>query len=195
MVEIPCGFESHCSHFRGNMIINPDFIKENILKLYPEFDRVYGVHYRKDGRLTILLTKSWVHKGCKGRNKTISYPKALMEVYLNKRLSEDETVDHIDKNPLNNDTDNLQILSRSDHASLDCKRRSSVFLTCDYCGISFEATRNQIANRHTGRKLHSFCSKTCSGKYGKEVQCSHIVPKESSSSVIVTYYNNKGITV
>ena len=45
---------------------------------------------------------------------TISYPKWIMEQKLGRKLGPDETVDHIDDNPFNNDPSNFQILSRRD---------------------------------------------------------------------------------
>ncbi|WP_298752123.1 HNH endonuclease [uncultured Arcobacter sp.] len=166
-------------------------VKEKILLLYPEYDKVYGVHTRKDGRQTILLNKSYMSKHDKGRNKTISYPKAIMEVHLNKKLDKNETVDHIDKNPLNNDISNLQVLTLSEHGKLDCKRRKPIFLLCDYCGKEFQATVNQIINRNTGRKLASCCSRSCSGKYGKEIQMGVRQPIKRVKGLEKEYYCNK----
>lgn len=165
--------------------------KEKLLSLYPEYDRIFGVHTRKDGRQTILLNKSTLSKYDKGRNKTISYPKAIMEVYLNRKLHIDETVDYIDKNPLNNDFNNLQILIRSEHAKLDAIRRKPVFLICDYCGKQFEATKTQVTDRNTGRKHTSFCTRSCSGKYGKEIQMGIRQPIKRTKGINKEYYCNK----
>jgi hypothetical protein len=110
-----------------------------------------------------------------------------MEVHLGRKLAEDATVDHIDKNPLNNSIDNLQVLSRSNHASLDCKRRRPVIVQCSMCGKKFEATRSQLHKDKTG----FFCSKQCSGKYGAEVQNGRM--KKVKKEFTIEYYCNKDI--
>lgn len=46
---------------------------------------------------------------------TIAYARYLMSVKLGRILNDDETVDHIDNNKLNDDINNLQILSREDN--------------------------------------------------------------------------------
>ena len=54
--------------------------------------------------------------------KSMSYPKYLMEVHLNRYLTENETVDHIDGNPLNNNINNLRVLDRREHCTNDVIR-------------------------------------------------------------------------
>lgn len=71
--------------------------------MYDEFKKY--LFLRKDGRLMITLRTG-------KKTKSISYPKYLMEKYLNRKLSANETVDHIDKNPLNNNLSNLRIIDR-----------------------------------------------------------------------------------
>ena len=77
-----------------------EFVQQ-LLKLYPEFDKVTGPYLRKDGRQHICLNNSTKPKTDKTKRKTLSYPKAIKEVELGYRLY-DLTVHHIDKNPLNN---------------------------------------------------------------------------------------------
>lgn len=87
-----------------------------ILLLYPSFNSVLGPYLRKDGRKHIVLNNTALKTGNKNKIKTISYPKALMEIQLGRKLLKDETVDHIDENKSNDDLNNLQILSRADNA-------------------------------------------------------------------------------
>lgn len=42
-----------------------------------------------------------------------------MEIHLNRYLTKDEQIDHIDGNPLNNDISNIQILNFKEHQILD----------------------------------------------------------------------------
>lgn len=143
-----------------------EIFKKKLLELYPNFDKINGPYLRKDGRQHIILNNSTIPSGKKGKLKTISYPKAIIEVEFKRLLTNEETVDHKDKNPLNNNLDNLQILSRKEHSSLDTKRRKPIIVKCNICQTEFEAKRSQLRKDKTG----FFCSKSCSGKYGAEIQ-------------------------
>ncbi len=94
------------------------------------------------------------------KNKLLSYPKAIKEVEIKRKLVGDETVDHIDSNFENDTIDNLQILSRSENARKDAIKVIRKSVKCSFCGKEFIPTRGQT------RKLGVFCFKVCSGKYG-----------------------------
>jgi hypothetical protein len=129
--------------------------------------KIYGPYISKnDGRLRVIID-----------GKTVSYPKYLMEKHLNRYLSVDETVHHIDHNPLNNELSNLEIKTRSDHSRMhSIKYTYTVKVICYYCHKEFELTplqqRYRIQNRHKNQK-GPFCSKKCIGKYGQEQQSSN----------------------
>lgn len=63
----------------------------------------------KNKRLNVVLYFS------NGKRKTISYPKFVMEIHLERLIIEPETIDHIDCDFYNNDVSNLVIVSRSDN--------------------------------------------------------------------------------
>lgn len=143
--------------------------KQKLLALYPEYTVVYGVFQGKDKRLRITLHNP--NTGISG--KYMSYPKAVMEVHLGRRLitsdqGEEETVDHIDRNFLNNDISNLRVVKRKEHCSYDALRRELPLVSCIWCGKEFQTTMNQISTRSLN-KPGPFCSKQCSGHYGKNV--------------------------
>ena len=92
-----------------------------------EDTRVYGPYERLDGRSHVII----IFKD--GKRKTVSYPKYLKEIELDRYLKENETVDHIDGNFKNNDLSNLQVLDRSTHVSLDNKRAIDAIVSCVYC--------------------------------------------------------------
>lgn len=128
--------------------------------------KIYGPYEsKKDKRLRVVAVS------LNGNRKTISYPKYLIEIHLNRYLAENETVHHIDGNPLNNDLSNLIILDRKEHSILDAKRRLDEILVCQWCKQKFLVKGRLLYSRQRKDKnANSFCSKSCSGKYGKSIQ-------------------------
>lgn len=128
---------------------------------------IYGLYTsKKDGRKRIVA------KYENGIKKTISYPKYLMELHINKYLDEDDTVDHIDGNIKNNDISNLRILKRKEHCKQDVLRIKDIVVKCSYCRKEFTIKGNKIRyrNRHVSSKNLLFCSKECTGKYGAMIR-------------------------
>lgn len=135
--------------------------------------KIYGPYLnKKDNRLRCVLVFPDKTK------RTISYPKFLMERYLDRYLDVDETVDHIDGNTLNNDISNLQILKLQEHAKLDVKRNKDVVVKCLMCGKNFTISGSSIRNHNRDNHNNSgyFCSKQCVGKYGSMIQHGKIKP-------------------
>ena len=128
--------------------------------------KLYGPYLRYDGREHVVL----VHKD--GRKQTVSYPKYLWETMIGRYLQDDETVDHIDRNPLNNDVSNLQILKRSEHCKLDARHTIAQTFVCDICGLTFELSgrklNDAVHNRRNG-KAGPYCSRSCAGKASHDV--------------------------
>lgn len=137
-------------------------------KIYENF-KVYGPYKSsKDNRLRIILVNNITKE-----KQTISFPKYLIEVKLNRYLAENETVHHLDGNPLNNDLSNLIILDRVEHCKLDAVRRLDETLVCQWCQKEFVVKGAFLRNRNRKdrpQQVNSFCSKSCTGKYGKYVQ-------------------------
>lgn len=119
-----------------------------------------------DGRSRIQLTFN------DGTRKQMSYPKYLMECHLGRYLTEEETVDHIDQNKQNNSIDNLRIVNRREHIKNDILRNEDVEVKCAYCGKIFTIPGSDVSRRNRKDRHSSgyFCSKSCSGKYGAELQ-------------------------
>lgn len=153
-------------------------------QLYPEVEFMNGPYLRKDGRL--MLT----YKTFENKKGSISYPKYLKEKEINRRLSENETIDHINGDPLDNNLSNLRIIERNKHITNDVRRicKSATKIYCQYCGkeINIENRKiSQMNRRNTGY----FCSRSCSGKYGKEIQLKQR-NKEFVEKEKVYYCNN-----
>lgn len=129
-------------------------------------DRVYVY---EDGRLRVWIT---------GENRIMSYPKYLMEKHLGRQLSDNEEVHHKDKNPLNNELSNLEIRQRGEHQAEHSKKFFDTMATCYWCGREFLWTGKQQQYFYSNRRNHNiatktpFCSRQCSGQYGKSVQMS-----------------------
>ena len=135
--------------------------------VYENIKRIYGPYKsKKDSRLRIIL---YFNDGTK---RLISYPKYLMEKHINRYLDKDETIDHIDGDVLNNCITNLQILNRVDHSKLDAIRNKDVEVNCKYCNTLFIIKGSNLRERNRKDRHSSgyFCSRSCSGKYGKEIQ-------------------------
>jgi hypothetical protein len=140
--------------------------------VYENVKKIYGPYSQKSGRLMLILTFY------DEKRKTISYPKYLMEVYLDRYLLQNETVDHIDGDFLNNDLSNLQVLDRKIHAENDVLRNYDISVNCTYCNASFtiEGSKVHYRNNRCEKQSGYFCSKSCSGKYGAEIQNGRIQP-------------------
>ena len=130
--------------------------------------KIYGPYISKqDKRLRIVVVDKT------GKKTTVSYPKYLMESYLGRYLTEDETVDHIDCNVQNNEIFNLRVLSRSEHASVDAKRYTTQSFECPMCKGNFSLDGRKLHDAITNRqrnKAGPFCSRVCAGRYGRGIQ-------------------------
>lgn len=137
--------------------------------------KIFGPYQSsKDKRLRIIA------KFPNGTKKTVSYPKYIKEIEIGRYLLENETIDHIDGNFLNNDLSNLKVIDRKEHCKLDVLRNKDVEVTCAYCGKKFIIPGNKISMRNRPDRINTgyFCSRTCSGKYGAEVQNGRIIKQE-----------------
>lgn len=76
---------------------------------------------RKDGRVIIYMP-SHPHANLYGGTHILEY-RVIAENKLGRYLLPNEIVHHIDKNPRNNDLDNLQIMTQSEHAKLHMSNR------------------------------------------------------------------------
>lgn len=147
--------------------------KKKLLKLYPPYDSVLGPYTRPDGRKHVVLNNTSSSKGTKGKTKTISFPKALVESKIGRTLLPNETIDHNDRDKTNDSDNNLIIRDRTTHASLDAIKVKVEEIPCAQCQTLLTPTKNQ---RNPGTKADGskpagpFCSRKCKGRYGSTVQ-------------------------
>ncbi len=148
--------------------MDKEFLKILFL-LYPEFVKVYGPYTDRnnDNRQIILLY------GANGIRRTLSWPRAMMEVKLGRLLNKEELVDHVDENPTNNTYDNFQILTFEENTNksiLINGRQQKYFKgVCSICGNIFEKPLNIVKHNLKQNKSGPYCSKSCAGKVGLKI--------------------------
>lgn len=129
-----------------------------IKSVYPfEEYTCYKVFHKKEKRFYVQLVS-------KAKRTTISFAKFVLSINLGRVLTKQEEVDHIDNNKLNDNVDNLQILTQEENQN---KYISSITtqqeIKCHYCSNLTVKTKSKIAsNRFT------FCSVDCKNKFYKE---------------------------
>lgn len=124
--------------------------KTKLLALYPPYDSVLGPYQRKDGRFHLVLNNSKLPKGANGKTRTVSYPKALLEVRLKRRLLVAETADHKDDNFLNNSKANLQVLTRKENAS-----KGHLTGACSARGLA-DYSRSDMGRRRSSERMTAY---------------------------------------
>jgi hypothetical protein len=99
------------------------------------------------------------------KNGYVLHHRIIVENLLNRLLTEDEVVHHVDANKKNNLGYNLEMSSRSEHASGHGKAggRRVAILTCPECGTRFERYENRTHLSKGGN--FTACSRSCSGKF------------------------------
>lgn len=147
---------------------------------------VHGPYKRRDGRQIVIVIDD------KGKRRTVSYPKWLMELQVGRKLDPNlETVDHIDSNFENNDINNLRIVPRDQHSADDTRRVKYVKFTCAWCDKEFERSPRLVRDKAKKNKAGPFCSRTCAGKYSRKLQLKLIEKLDSQPIVDSEYYKRK----
>lgn len=151
--------------------------------------KVYGPYTNKsnNGRQHVIIID-------KGKRRTVSYPKYLMEQHLGRELDPNkETIDHIDDDFTNNDLSNLRVIDRSNHSSEDNLRVRNVKITCVWCGSEAYKRPGRLDSNSKLGKAGPFCGRSCAGKYGKSVQMGEDKLPVQPSGYPREYYKIKDI--
>jgi hypothetical protein len=160
-----------------------------VAKALPKIKKVFGPYDRKntptDTRQSIILVFE------DGSKRTMPYPRYLMEQHLGRKLDENETVDHIDRNNRNNDISNLQLLPRSDHSALDTRRVKLEDFNCADCGKPFQRSPRLIRDKAKKGRSGPFCSKSCAARHARKVQTGKAERAPLQQHMPSTYYRNK----
>jgi len=148
---------------------------------------VYGPYLSKDTGRKIVIVKSKKD----GTKRTMTYPRWLLEVHMEKPLDSDLTVDHWDSNHTNDSIDNFKLFPRSEHSSNDTRRVKLVKFKCKWCDKDFERSPRLIRDKSKKDKAGPFCSRPCAGKYSRKVQLKLIDPMEAQPMIESEYYKKK----
>ena len=123
------------------------------------------IYTNRDGR-----TRAYI----KGTKKVVSYPRLLLEEKLGRPLDPKEQVHHVDGNPLNNNADNLEVIMIGEHQKHHSTKYFDTEAVCGWCGKRFIWTavqqRRHVGNMGERKESPPFCSKSCSGSYGRRKQ-------------------------
>lgn len=87
----------------------------------------------------------------------------VMECALNRQLSGNEVVHHLNGDKQDNRIENLQLISRKEHSSLHVRRVEDtiIHLTCSICKKKFTRKKNSV-NRSRKRGISkAYCSRKC----------------------------------
>lgn len=87
----------------------------------------------------------------------------VAEEKIGRRLLRGEQVHHIDHNKTNNNPDNLQVMSASEHAKRHPQIRTGIEKTCEVCGRKFYVKPSHLKVRRT-------CSFSCAGTIGNRIR-------------------------
>jgi len=101
------------SGLRGKKRVFTEEWKNNISK--GKTGKGLGVSVKPSGYIEITMGEN------KGRLEHV----VIMELIIGRRLASNECVHHKDENRANNDPENLQLMTRSEHASLHAKQNIS----------------------------------------------------------------------
>jgi hypothetical protein len=148
--------------------------------------KIFGPYKRKDGRKIVIVVEN------NGKRRTVSYPKWLVELQLGRRLDPNlETVDHIDSDVENNDINNLRIVPRDQHSADDTRRVKPIKFECAWCDKEFTRSPRLIRDKAKKGKAGPFCSRTCAGKYSRQLQLKLIEKLDSQHAVDSEYFKRK----
>lgn len=134
---------------------------EKITPVFPYDNyKTGGIYVNPKGRKLISLYSSHIDKLMR------EYARYLVEVKEQRLLGPDEEVDHVDNDCTNDDVDNLQILSNSDHRyKTDAfKGTLNVVMFCPICKQKFIRRYTWTHLRHDDWVM-SMCSIECNSKY------------------------------
>lgn len=129
--------------------------------------KVYGPYKRKNDEYQHVVI---IHDD--GRRQTVSLQKYIWEQAYGP-VEEGFDIHHIDENPDNNVLENLEKKEVSKHRSEHSAKYFGEYAICIGCGKKFWLSPDKQKRRKSNAKrgkVGPFCSNSCVGIYGKEIQ-------------------------
>ncbi len=114
-------------------------------------------------------TRQLVNLRENGKMSSMSYPRWLMECHLGRRLTDDETVDHIDEDPTNESVSNYQLLSLVDNIRKSKRPKEMVKFVCPVCNVVAEKSARDVRGNRKRGCAGPFCSKQCARSHQYQV--------------------------
>lgn len=123
--------------------------------------KVYVEYHSKENRRYAILNPIDKSK----KLTSMSYARYLMSVKEGRILHSDEQVDHIDNNPMNDDINNLQILTPNENRKKQAEATTKAYvkLKCPMCGKIFIKDKGHVHLLY-GKASYCACSRSCSTK-------------------------------
>ena len=116
----------------------------------------------KNGDYILVVAPNWF-KGKRYRNKYCFEHHLVWEQYNKSPVPDGYIVHHKDGNKFNNNIENLELMTRAEHAKLHGVQtlKKIAIVKCPVCGKIFEREA-----RNLNFRTLVFCSRQCIGKYG-----------------------------
>lgn len=120
----------------------------------------------------------------------VLHHRIIMENHLQRLLSKNEVVHHINGDKLDNRIENLKLMNANEHVKLHgaIKGRKYVDLKCPNCDKIFSKQHNHTHLVKGG--LYTSCSRVCSGKFSRLIQLhgvTHAVESAISVNILSVY--------
>ena len=94
------------------------------------------------------------------------YPlhRVLVENKIGRGLLPNEEVHHKDNDKTNNNVENLEVLTKSEHAKIHSRKVDEIIIICECCKNEFRLKPHEYRLRKKRNKSNQvYCSSTCGG--------------------------------
>ena len=130
--------------------------------------KINGPYIHRTGK---LKGRKYIVLKYDNKKTTMLYSRWLMQKHLSRKLTYDETVDHINEDYTDDRIENFQILSRAENArksNLIQNPKKTYSFICPICKKNTEKDLRRVKwNNKKQGKSGPFCSRSCAGLYNQ----------------------------